>query len=76
MKRPSVITTPIPTPAETAKLLGIPRKDVKRLEALIDRFVRSPEAAIHPGEPLNGQVLTGKRKTPASKRAPRGNGHR
>ncbi len=76
MKRPSVIATPIPTPEETAKLLGIPRKDVKRLEALVDKFVRSPEAISQFGEPLNGHAPAGKREKSAGKRAPRGNGHR
>jgi len=76
MKRPSVITTPIPTPEETANLLGIPKKDVKRLEALVDKLARSPQAIGQFGEPLNGHASTGKRKESAVKRAPRGNGHR
>jgi len=75
MKRPSVITTPIPTPEETAKLLGIPKKDVTRLEALVDKLARSPSALRQFGDRLNGHASTGKRKS-AAKRAPRGNGHR
>jgi hypothetical protein len=76
MKRPSIITTPIPTPEETAKLLGIPKKDVKRLEALVDKWTRSPEVIGKFGEPLNGHASTGKRKKSAAERAPRRNGHR
>jgi hypothetical protein len=76
MKRPTVITTPIPTPEETAKLLGIPKKDVRRLEALVDKLAQSPAAARQFGEPLNGHDSPGKRKKSAAKREPRGNGHR
>jgi hypothetical protein len=75
MKRPTLITTPIPTPEEVAKLLRIPKKDVKRLEALVDKWVRSPEAVSQRGQPLNGHASNGERKKPAAKRVPRGNGH-
>jgi hypothetical protein len=66
----------MPTPQETAKLLGIPKKDMKRLEALVDKWARSPETISQFGEPLNGHASKGKRTKPVTKRTPRGNGHR
>jgi hypothetical protein len=76
MNRPIVITTPRPTPEETAKLLRIPKKDVTRLQKLVDQWAWSPETISKFGEPLNDHTSNGKRKKPATKRGPRENGHR
>lgn len=70
MKRPSIITTPMPTPEETAKLLGISKKDAKFIEALVEKWAFSPETVNRYGEPRNGQSTTTKRKKAAVKRGP------
>ena len=66
----------MPTPEETAKLLGIPKRDVKFLEALVEKWAYSPETISRYGEPRNGHSATAKRKRPAAKRGARENGHR
>jgi hypothetical protein len=76
MKRASVITTPMPTPEETAKLLGIPKKDAKFVEELVEKWAYSPETISRFGEPHNGHSAAAKRKKPAAKRGTRGRGHR
>jgi hypothetical protein len=75
MKRPIVITTPMPTPEETAKLLGVSKKDARFVKALVEELVWSPEIVKEFGEPRNGHSANGKRKKPAAKRVPRENGH-
>ena len=62
MKPPVVITTPMPTPEETAKLLGISKKDAKFVKALVEELVWSPEIVREFGEPLNGHASNGKRR--------------
>jgi hypothetical protein len=76
MKRPIVITTPHPTPEETAKLLGVSKKDAKFVEALVENWAWSPEVIKEFGEPRNGHTSNGKGKRPAEKTVPRENGHR
>lgn len=76
MRAPVLITTPFPTPEEVAKLLGIPRKDVKRLEALVDELTSNPERIRKLGEPRSRPAAGATRKKPAAKRGPRENGHR
>jgi hypothetical protein len=76
MKRPIIITTPHPTPEETAKLLGISKKDAKFVKVLVEKWAWSPETIKEFGEPRNGHAANGKRKKPAAKRIPRENGHR
>ena len=38
MQRPIIITTPHPTPEETAKLLGVSKKDAKFVKALVEKW--------------------------------------
>ena len=74
MKRPIVITTPHPTPEETAKLLGVSKKDVKFVKALVEKWVWSPETIREFGDPRQGHAA--RRKKPTGKRAPGESGHR
>ena len=74
MRAPVLITTPFPTPEEVAKLLGIPRKDVTRLKALVDEWVSNPETIRKFGEPTGRANSNGKRKKPAAKSGSRENG--
>jgi len=76
MRAPIVITTPFPTPEEVAKLLGIPRKDVKRLEALVAELVSNRETTGKFGEPLSRPAAGATRKKPVAKRGSRENPHR
>jgi hypothetical protein len=76
MKRPSIITTPHPTPEETAKLLGISKKDADFVRALVDKWASSPETIREFGELRNGHTSNRKRRKLAAKRVPRENGHR
>ena len=66
----------MPTPEETAKLLGISKKDAKFVEALVEKWAYSPETISRYGEPSNGHTATAKRRKPAAKRGTRENGHR
>jgi hypothetical protein len=76
MKRPIIITTPHPTPEETAKLLGVSKKAAKFVEALVENWALSPEIIKEFGELRNSHAFNGKGKRPAEKRVPRENGHR
>ena len=76
MKRPIIITTPHPTPEETAKLLGVSKKDAKFVKALVEKWAWSPEIVKEFGEPRNGHSSNGKAKKALARRVPRENGHR
>jgi hypothetical protein len=76
MKRPIVITTPHCTPEETAKLLGVSKKDAKFVKALVENWALSPEIIKEFGEPRNARASNEKGKRPAEKGVPRENGHR
>ena len=56
----------MPTPEETAKLLGISKKDAKFVEALVEKWAYSPETISRYGEPGNGPRASANRKKPRS----------
>jgi hypothetical protein len=74
MKRPAIITTPIPTPEEVAKLLGISKKDQAFVKALVHKWAWSPETIREFGEPTGSPNPNKKPKKPAAKRGSRENG--
>ena len=68
MSRPSIITSPRPTAEETAKLLGVPDNEVKKVRALVDRWVHNPETLSRFGEPRIGHAASPKLKLTPAKR--------
>jgi len=76
MSRPTVIKTERPSVEETAKLLGIPNKEVKIVRSLIDRWANSPETLRRFGDTSVRYKANGnRRKSRTGKRGPSENGH-
>jgi hypothetical protein len=66
----------MPTPEEVAKLLGIPRKDVKPLEALVAELISNRQETIGKFGSLSRPASGATGKKPAAKRGSRENPHR
>jgi len=76
MRRPTIIATPRPTVEETAKLLGIPGKEVKMVRALVNKWAYSPEIIGRFGEPRNGHTGARRSKPKGTRHDQQENDHR
>jgi hypothetical protein len=75
MSRPIIIETARPSVEETAHLLRIPKKEVKSVRSLIDRWANSAETLRVFGDPSVDSTPTPRRKPGVGKRSPSKNGH-
>jgi hypothetical protein len=74
MSRPTIIETARPSVEETAHFLRIPKKEVKTVRSLVDRWANSAETLRIFGEASVGSTATRRRKPGAEKRSPSKNG--